>query len=164
MEFSTIAEAADYLVWALENDGVFVTPADMLPLVPQLLTLPGDGSAIITGDFSAIPQRARKLLSIPERADCPHEWCTGDRAAHASFNPDEWEHTAPFDSLAPADMLIGTLTKVGDAAPFYTLSGESYEEALCTVSAMLARADEFERHAVTLRERAAQLEALGGIQ
>ncbi|MGJ0203366.1 hypothetical protein NHL51_04290 [Leucobacter sp. gxy201] len=162
--FQSPAEAADYLKYTLENAGVFVTAPDVLPLIPELFELPEDGTARLALAPGELLTRCLTLLELPEQADCPLSWCTGDRTTHASFNPDEWEHAATDDALAPDGMLLGMLLKVGTAAPFYTLSAESGEATFCTVQDLAALADEFEQHAATLRDRARMLAEHGGIQ
>lgn len=165
-DFPSRAEAIDTLVFIFEEHGVFVTPADVEPLAARIVTEHADGAAEITCTVPELLTLAREFIPLMgERAECPHAWCTGARTAHASLDPSEWAHASEQDELAPGSMLLGQIHQTGAGAPSYVLDvNAAPRPPALTAADVLALADEFERHAVTLRERAAQLDACGGIQ
>lgn len=152
------------LVFIFEERGVFVTPADLAPLAARVVTEHSEGGVTIDYYPTDLLELAAEMFPVlSERADCPHSWCTGEREAHSHLDPAEWQHFGEFDKLAPRAALEGTIAQSGNADPHYLLTpdtnaGDMYLDA----AAVRALADDFERHAITLRERAAQLEALGG--
>lgn len=111
------------------------------------------------------------IVQNPEPITCPVPWCAGSAYEHdpRAFSPDEFEHsprTEHTDRFAPHGMLFGEFYQVGNTSPFYELHSDPppRSKTLLTVSEVRALADDFERHAATLRERATQLEELGGMQ
>lgn len=95
---------------------------------------------------------------------CLLSWCSGRSAAHAGHTPGYNSHYSPEDHFAPRGIFFGCIEQVGDAPPFYRLVPQlPPSKVLLTASETRALADEFERHAETLRGRAAQLEQFGGV-
>lgn len=157
------AEAIDTLVFIFEERGIFVTPADVEPLAVRVVTERADGVAVFECTVSELLTLAREFIPLMgERADCPLTWCTGERTAHASLDPGEWEHESENDELAPYGMLFGAIRQIGEAAPSYALDVNSGAQAPpLTAADVRGLADAYARHAIRLRDRAAALAELG---
>lgn len=166
MHYANRAEALRTLVFVFEERGVFVTPDDLAPLAARVVVEHGDGTAAINYSPAEVLELAAELFPVlAERADCPHAWCSGERAAHASLDPAEWQHYGEFDELAPHAVLEGAISQTGSEAPAYLLTPDTGAgDLLLDATGVRALADDYERHAATLRKRARQLDALSGAQ
>lgn len=151
--------------------GAVYDDSDVALLANRLIMPRTNGTYTGTPDPSELFTLAKAIgvLRPEPPVDCSVEWCKGTPYSHGADGRDEseYKHESNCDALAPHEMLIGWFTQTSDLPPFYEMTSQpSPRDAafLLTPSEVRELAEEFERHAATLRERATQLEAFGGIQ
>lgn len=164
--YPTRAEAVrEEILLPLEARGVFLTDADAEPIAARTLMPTTDGRWAFTctpPEFWALVRAVVPEYAAP--APCPLPWCTGSRYEHAHLDPAEHEHESTPDALLPGNLLTGSISQEGNLPPFYRLDVDPTTTCtLLTHAELRTLADDLERAAGRLRERAGQLAALGGL-
>lgn len=153
------------IVEPLEARGVFATEADVEPIAVRTLmqTTAGQWAFVCPRpEFWALVRTFIPEYAAP--APCPVSWCTGSRYEHAHLDPSEHEHSSAYDALLPEELLTGCIYQEGNLPPFYRLDVDpTATTRLLTHTELRTLADDLERAAATVRARAAQLAAHGGL-